>query len=209
MNGLILASGVATRWNGVEYPKQLIVYKDEYLVRRTARMLSERGLEPIIVTHDPRIAEGAACEAFEPRNYRFTLETLLSTRELWGDGAIVTLGDVLYSAGAMNRLLETRYLAVGSPFEVFGLNIKKTGFLGVERLASRAIAVCERTQKPKYGKLGTLVKLYGGMDVTSTLVEVIGLSMEDVRDGFIRDFDSYEALESFHWELDKGLIEPV
>ncbi len=69
------------------------------------RQLSAAGFEPVVATADPLIAS-ASDRTFDPPARRWTAETLLSSSELWGpERTIVLLGDVVYSAPCMAKIL--------------------------------------------------------------------------------------------------------
>jgi hypothetical protein len=102
---LILCAGDGTRWG--EYlgvPKQLMAINGEALLARTIRLARANGYHDIqIITHDERLhMDGAG--VFRPARNRWTVETLLSTRELWTDRTLVLLGDVFFTKRAMRRI---------------------------------------------------------------------------------------------------------
>lgn len=113
---LILSAGDGARWG--EYlgvPKQLIPIRREPLLYRTVRLVRENGIVDVrIVTHDPRLRV-EHCGVFRPRRYRWTAETLLSTRHLWSARTLVLLGDVFYSDQAMDRIVNW-----SEPIAIFG-----------------------------------------------------------------------------------------
>ena len=148
VKAIILCAGSGRRWN--EYlgrPKQLIVIQNESLLARMTRLLHEHGVTDIhIVSNDDRLGT-VGCGFFRPVRCRWTVETLLSTRELWRERTLVLLGDVYYSEAAILTIVEfERDLGVfGRPSrnrfthkrrEIFALSIGSNGASDVVRNAS-------------------------------------------------------------------------
>lgn len=81
---LILCAGDGSRWG--EYlgiPKQLITINNETLLDRTVRLLHKSGNNDIeIVSNDYRL-ESKHCHFFRPSEFRWVVETLISTKDLW------------------------------------------------------------------------------------------------------------------------------
>jgi len=105
---LILCAGDGTRWdNYLGVPKQLIPINGEPLLNRTLRLLCDHGYNDIaIIAHDNRL-NLKGVEFFKPPQFRWTIETLLSTQPLWAEKTIVLLGDVFYTNQALATILSS------------------------------------------------------------------------------------------------------
>jgi hypothetical protein len=103
---VILASGVAQRWEGIEH-KQLVPVAGEPLLLRTLDQLAQRcDARPVVVTHQQKIASVVAdvadVVALQPNERRWTVETALSSRGEWGDPTLLLAGDVYWTDAAID-----------------------------------------------------------------------------------------------------------
>lgn len=101
---LVLAAGRQLRWGGTRAaaPKQLLEVAGEPLIVRMQRQAASRGFAPVVATSDPAL-EAVAARHVRPERSRWTCETLLSCLPACGDeGVVVLLGDVAFSAAAMD-----------------------------------------------------------------------------------------------------------
>jgi bifunctional N-acetylglucosamine-1-phosphate-uridyltransferase/glucosamine-1-phosphate-acetyltransferase GlmU-like protein len=207
--GFILAAGEGERWNG-PFSKQLLKYSEETLVARTARMLKDRDITPVLVSHRQDIVNAVDCETLDPPARRYTTATLLSAllmyRKRYYHDVYVTLGDVLYSGIAMDRLMVTSYIAVGTQAEIFGLRLPMaTKRVKVVECLKRAVEQADSGLH--WGKLWSFVRNWVGVSSKDTSI-LIGTGLEHIGDGFTRDFDLLERWETFQQELASGLKEP-
>lgn len=106
---LILCAGDGERWgNHLGRPKQLLEIGGETLLGRIHRQLASHRIDDaIVVGRDPLLRQGNWI-VFEPESFRWTVETLLSTQELWRGSVVVLLGDVFYSDAAMRKILNSK-----------------------------------------------------------------------------------------------------
>lgn len=135
MRGYILAGGRSSRFGS---DKALHVVDGEMLVVRTARVLAEAGLEPVVIARQGRHLP--ILELMEPSDR--------SNHPLWGVAMALSFGDDAFitpvdlpelSASTIRSLVEARAIAAGQPL------------LGVfpAELAARAIAFAEE-DRPVY-----------------------------------------------------------
>ena len=114
---LILAAGPYRHGWTEDAPKHLALIAGEPLILRTLRQLKERGYdeEVVVVTHNKAI-QAVVPRYFEPAKFYWRSETLLSTRELWGERTIVLHGDAVFSSRFMDALV-----AAPEPFMFIGI----------------------------------------------------------------------------------------
>jgi hypothetical protein len=106
---LVLAAGLASRWDGLNL-KQLLPFDGLPLIVRTCRQLED----PIIVTvHDQLTKFGFS--VLPPRDFSGTCRTVISTRRLWRDRVNIWLGDVYYTKACVEAVLGCK-----SPVMFFG-----------------------------------------------------------------------------------------
>ncbi|MCA9231297.1 MAG: NTP transferase domain-containing protein [Planctomycetales bacterium] len=103
---VILASGSAQRWEGLEH-KQLALVDGEPLLCRTLRQLADRlDVRPVVITHHPQIALSVADQAevleLPPGSRRWIADSALASRGLWGDPTLLLAGDVFWTEEAMD-----------------------------------------------------------------------------------------------------------
>jgi len=107
---IILCAGSSSRWKWKDHmniPKQLVPVPDEPLLHRTIRLLRKYGYgEPVVVTHNDKL-KSSKYLCFEPKKRRWTVETMLSTSNIWSDTTCIFLGDVYYSENTFNYMKET------------------------------------------------------------------------------------------------------
>jgi hypothetical protein len=104
--GLILCAGSGSRWaNHLGRPKQLLRIGDETLLERMVRQFRGAGLTDLHVVARNKEFRLPGCGFLNPGATRYTVQTLLATRELWSRRTIVLLGDVWYSNRAVKRIM--------------------------------------------------------------------------------------------------------
>jgi hypothetical protein len=118
---IIPCAGDSARWNrhlGVE--KQLAPLNGfgETILERTVRLLRENGVSRVVIAaHSPGILDSIPdVEYIIPASSTYLTDTILSSRDVWGDRTLVLLGDVYVSDRALQDLLGDR-----SPVRFFGL----------------------------------------------------------------------------------------
>jgi len=98
----ILCAGESLRFDG-EGPKQLLEVEGEKVLHRICRQVADRGHLPCVVTHTLDSPSGLL---FRPESNRWTVDTLYSTRPLWGNPyTLVLLGDTYYTDVAMDTIM--------------------------------------------------------------------------------------------------------
>ena len=103
---LILAAGPSWRGWTKEAPKQLALIEGKPLIVRTLDQLKERGYDDnvMVVTHNEAI-QAVVPRYYIPSKHQFWHETLVYTRELWGDRTIILNGDTIYSPEVIDMIL--------------------------------------------------------------------------------------------------------
>jgi len=177
MEVLILAAGDQTRWqidNVIPTPKQLVDIAGQPLLERTINMLDREGFsDPILVTHRPDfVALPWVRRTFDPAGRRWTLETLYSTRHLWGQRTVVLLGDVVYSPEALAKILayrepiaffgrrELRGRIVGRHYEIFALSFDLGNRGIIVSTLEKLIALLDAGILPANARRGKLRMFY-------------------------------------------------
>jgi hypothetical protein len=121
---------------------------------------------------------------------------------------VVTLGDVLYSGLALDRMLAmTEFVAAGTVGEVFGLRFDISEFHKVEDALKKSIEQAE--MGVHHGKLWSFVKNYNGLKQATSTGDIIGKHMLAIGDGFTRDFDEERRYKTYLQQLSEGLTEPT
>ena len=114
---LILCAGEARRFGGEV--KQLLTIGSDTILGRTLKQTAH--MDPVVVTHLEEIKQ-ASPRWFEPEHRQYTVDTLRSTRKLWGHVTVVLLGDVLYSDETMRDILGCEETTVfGDKWEVYAV----------------------------------------------------------------------------------------
>jgi hypothetical protein len=145
VTAVVLCAGDATRYGGAM--KQLLEVDGEPLLGRTLRQMEACDIPTRVVTHKPGVFETAGIQArfFCPVRRRWTVETLLSTRSLWGRRqTIVLLGDVYYSDRMIQLLAKCETLFYCGYEEIWGLSIDISRYEKVERVLKETIREAER-----------------------------------------------------------------
>ena len=141
ITAVILCAGEAIRYGGDM--KQLLEVDGRPLIMRMLSQLKDRGVPTWLVTHKAKAYQEAGIEAtyFEPAGRRWTIETLASTRELWGvDQTIILLGDVYYSDACVDLLINGETLFYCGYEEIWGLSIMSRRYKKVERILTQTLA---------------------------------------------------------------------
>lgn len=199
---LILAGGNQERWGDHEHPKQLVDIGGETLLMRIVRQCREQDHEPIIVTHDERLK--ISKQSFEPQARRWTVETLLSTCELWEDRTVVLLGDVIFTDEALHKIMlnrapiqvfgrkELRYRLVGRYYEIFAISFDCNQHQQIVDTLQEVLV--DASTREDGGKLRTFYEMYCGLPLRSYQHEdIIFYPIED----WTEDIDAPEDYEQF------------
>jgi len=142
---LILAAGDNTLWRKV-YPgaplKHLyILPPGETIIARQIRQCKDRGIEPIVVTHEPTIIKESDGRHYVPVIRDGTVQTLLSTISLWKERTIILHGDVIFGKIGMDQVFswDKPYGSFGNYFETFAISFRKSQWLMMVKLIMRTI----------------------------------------------------------------------
>jgi hypothetical protein len=131
---LVLAAGLASRWDGLNL-KQLLPFDGLPLIVRTCQKLED----PIIVTvHDQLTNLGFS--VFAPRDFSGTCRTVLSTVRLWNDRVNIWLGDVYYTKAAVESVLgcKSPLMFFGDGHDIFAVSFfSKRRFIRALKKASK------------------------------------------------------------------------
>jgi len=101
---LILCAGTATRWKGNVF-KQLVNIEGNPLLNRTIDQLKKENINNIYIVSWNENLKNDKCFFFTPKKYRYTLESLLYSKEIWGDYTIILLGDVYFSNNIIKKAI--------------------------------------------------------------------------------------------------------
>ncbi len=201
---VILASGVAQRWEGVQH-KQLVPIAGEPLLLRTLGQLAERwDTRPVVVTHHEKIAAAVADMAdtlvLEPSQRRWIVETALSSRDEWGDPTLLLAGDVYWTDAAIDTACDfntggpIRYLVTQGPVgdDILGLWFRRRHRHRVARALNHAIGHAKL--RGGGGKLWQSYRSLCGFPLVRHLLEEV----HSVRiDDESTDFDSLRDYQQF------------
>lgn len=201
IQALILCAGEGRRWRrhfGV--PKQLVRVGGRPILHRTVDLLRGEGVTEIAVVANTDEFAVEGCRLLQPEHSRWTVETLLSTAELWAPRTAVLLGDVWFTPATLRRLVEARQSLCflgqedgGTGAEIFGLSFDEAG--GV-CLAAHLRAVREMAAASGQGRLADLLSLMrGSQRVLATGAEPQAL-LHPVNDG-TQDFDTPADYETW------------
>lgn len=103
---VIMAAGTCKRWNNyLSIPKQLAPIQGEPIIKRTIRLLKERGVTDIWVTvrHTRQYGELGVKEYINLEHNQYSIDRLYGAREL--APAIYLYGDVYYTETAIDTIL--------------------------------------------------------------------------------------------------------
>jgi hypothetical protein len=218
VKALILCAGSGKQWG--EYlgrPKQLIVIDNESLLDRMARLLRDHGVTDIdIVSNDDRLRI-AGCGFFRPTRYRWTVQTLLSTRELWRERTLVLLGDVYYSEAAIRTIIRFKgnLRVFGRPGrssfthkrrEIFALSFDSSCTSDVVQSAS---VVLEHAMAGGMGKLTQLYRSLVGFPLEryDKYEREVFLTINDLTDDFDHPKQYDRFLRRYRWATSTNSIE--
>lgn len=200
MNVFILAAG-----EGERHPmnlKQLLEAGEETIIERIIRQCNARDQNPFIVTHKKQLQKLAwiECKAnfYHPRERRWIVETLYSTRELWGEKTIVLLGDVIYSKDALDQIFKSisSFCWFGDTAESYAIVFSR----GVkDRMIQSCLNVIDKNYPPYQGTLRQLMFDYTGLTekllFASRNPHIRGIS------DYTRDIDTKEDYSNFKREV--------
>ncbi len=204
---ILLCAGDGFRWgNYLGVPKQLIPFHGEPLLHRTVRQLVEFGhtSEIVCVSCDSRLSIPGTL-SFKPEAYRWTVETLLSSRPLWKERTIILLGDVFFAGKSLHRILDcTNPIAFfGRPWpsvysgcnhgEIFAVSFSNDGMEAMLRGAGQALRTA---QNGSWGNFWDLYYATARIELGSNHTET---RLFKVLDDITNDFDTpKDYLRVFH-----------
>lgn len=207
---VILNAGLGEKWgNYMGIPKQLIKIGNETILGRTIRLVRQMGIDNIIsVTNNERlILKGS--KQYMPKSFRWTVETLLSTSELWTEWTLVLLGDVFYTPTAIHAICTTnkeiQFIGRCSPNkfnarrfgEIFALKFNINQKEIIQKALLQVIARCD---KIALGNMWDLYHTLVGLPLRTfdCVEDKIFLEVHDFTDDFDKPKD---------YELSKDLYE--
>jgi hypothetical protein len=117
---IIPCAGRSTHWGeylGVEKQLAPIQHTGETILGRTVNLLKDRGIEEIfIITHKSEFREALSGVTFiTPYKRDYLSDTLMASEGVWGESNVVLLGDVFFSRGAMQQIVDYQF-----PMTFFG-----------------------------------------------------------------------------------------
>lgn len=116
---IILAAGKHERWG--DHPKQLVSIDScgRSVIGRTIDMLSKAGIEEVyVVTHSAEIIKAVGqTKIIRPETCDYLTDSILSSRQRWTERTIILLGDVYFSDGCFDKVLNCR-----EEIKFFGVN---------------------------------------------------------------------------------------
>lgn len=191
---LILAAGEQTRWEMDRHPfyKQLLDVGGETIVARIERQSLERDFWPKRVTCHKALE---ALWSYVPKRHRWTVETLLSTHELWQGRTIILLGDVIYSQAVMDRTFapqEQELKVFGNEYEIYALSMqfKNHPPWSVDIIMALYTAIAHAESGAfGGGKLRKFYQIYCGLDPDSDAMENEVLDRVSLQD-YTQDVDT-------------------
>jgi len=168
ITGLILAAGEQVRWKMTEppYHKQLLDVGGETIIERIWRQCRARGTEPAVITHKPELFAQILYK--KPERRRWTVETLLSTYDLWQERVIVLLGDVVYSRAVMDRIFaphQEPLKVYGNQYEIYAASFNEP-YNKIVNTLEDAIVHAESGIARGGGKLRKFYQAYCGLNMT-------------------------------------------
>jgi hypothetical protein len=190
---IVLSAGESVRFDA-PYPKQNIEIGGERIIDRTLRMFPDAYLVAI----NPEIAPTHQ-KVFFPNARRYTSETLLSTKSLWGEVTTVLFGDVYYTEEAVDTIRKakpTTFFTDGQ--DIFGLKFNQdlSGFL--ETVIEKAA-----TPDGNFGRIWEVYRLMFGLPEWPATPDMPALTF--IGDA-TQDFDTVEDLENFKKGVSKNFI---
>lgn len=108
---IIPAAGNGDRWNnylGTVKHLAPVGGNGEPNIVRTLRLLREMGVFNIyVITHEPTLISAVEPLAgvLRPEQYRYLSDTILSSRNEWGEKTAIVLGDVYFSLACLEKML--------------------------------------------------------------------------------------------------------
>ena len=196
---IILAAGTQERWTKNGLPKQLLNIGGESLLARTVRQVKTLGSEPIIATHHPAILS-MFDNCMEPEARRWTVETLLSTRDYWAERTIILLGDVIWPNDVLAGVLNSsrRPGVFGNCQEIFAMTFVDHACV---QSAARYV-ISEASTGACRGKIWNIYHALAGFEILTGqhwnygVFEVVS-SQGTPANGLTQDFDTPESYEDF------------
>jgi hypothetical protein len=206
---VILASGIAQRWEGIQH-KQLVPIAGEPLLLRTLDQLALRcDARPVVVTHHQKIAAAVADMAdavvIDPDQRRWTVDTALCSRSEWGDPTLLLAGDVYWTDAAIDLACgfnsggPIRYLVTQGPVgdDILGLWFRRRHRHRVARALNHAVQHAQL--RGGAGKLWQSYRSLCGFPLTRHLLEDMHcVRVEDESTDFdtLRDYQQFLERQS-------------
>ena len=124
MNIFVMASGTATRFNGISKQLLPLNFDHTFLSRQMTQCIPH---QPTIVTHNEEIILYADYHDYPhiaPADSSTVCNSILSTSHLWDERTIILLGDVIYSNKVMQQILTSQepLMFFGDQWELFALS---------------------------------------------------------------------------------------
>ena len=173
---IILAAGKGERWAQASN-KVLVYIKGEPLITRTTRLAREVfDVAPTVVTIEDDVSRAIGKAHFlVPSNYRWTVETLLSTQPIWDSRVVVLLGDTYYTRQTLNLIKHTDLpiCYFGRLLEIYAMSFNDP--VAVLRLLRDAIKHAEQNSFPENrpGRLWHTWYLLHGLPMDAHTIEPV------------------------------------
>ncbi len=200
---IILAAGESVRFNHPK-PKQLMLVEGETVIGRTVRQFRTAAPVYVVTKNNALVPRGA--KKFVPAARRWTSETLLSTRPLWGRRTIILLGDTYFTDAAVSQILSARsamtYFSDGQ--DIFALSFD----LSYKPLFTKALKyVIAHAEGPNgnYGRLWETYRRLFGLPKHPMLPEDHLPHIDFIGDR-TQDFDLYPEYVDFCNGISKNYL---
>ena len=216
-SAIILNAGLGTKWgNYMNVPKQLINIGGETILGRTVRMVRQMGINDISsVTHNERLVV-RGCRFYKPKSYKWAVETLLSSSELWTEWTLVLLGDVFFTPTAIQAICmskkDIQFLGrcSGNKYnarkfgEIFALKFHISKKKLIQEAAMKVIEQCD---KIALGNMWDLYHTIAGLPIRTfeNVEDRLFLEIHDLTDDFDRPEDYLMSIDVYkkHVQLEQ------
>jgi len=129
---ILAATPEPSSWNS-DTPRHLLNIGGEPLILRTIRQLDEMGYKATVVTDKPEVKE-IVPRWQDPRNHRWIVSTILSSRSLWKDRTVILPGDVVWDIYILGFVLGCNEYPqfYGDAKEIHAVTFRQEHFTQVE-----------------------------------------------------------------------------
>ena len=175
-----------------QYPyKQLIEIDGQPLLQKTINNLKSRWYEPVIITKNDELKID---NSFDPDDNRFTVSSLLSSKDLRQDRNVILLWDVNYSEQSLDKIFNTKesVKVLGSKWEIFAISFTDKEL--VAKHLKRMIRYAEKNDNKYIGKLRTF---YRSLEWFPIEEHRFGKYYDNIKDVETRDFDSQQEYKEY------------